>query len=123
MKKQNKHNNKDVPFERQMLYILRSYGSMQEELVECKRLLGEYQDKDNLAWQNARLRTRLEKGQGKYDRLKNAYVALLKRNNIRKEIMKSVWDMVPDDIKRKFEQNDTEKFEDMLERIDNEEVM
>lgn len=122
MDKLKKHSNKDVPSERQMLYILRNYTRLQDELVAARKRIAEL-DMSYLAWQNGRLRTRIEKGQSKYDHLKGAYNRLLKCNNRRKEIMKSAWDYIPDDIKRKFEQNDTSKFEDLLDDIDNENVV
>lgn len=105
-----------------MLYILQNFTRIQEELVKSKRRIAELESGD-LAWLNGRLKLRLEKGQGKYDRLRKAYLSLLKCNNRRKEIMKSVWEYVPEDIKQKFEQNDTSKFEDMLDDIDNENVV
>lgn len=35
----------------------------------------------------------------------------------------SIWNMIPEDIKQKFEKNDTSKFEDLLADIDNENVV
>lgn len=40
-----KENNKDVPFERQMLYILRNYQGMTDKLVRCRRERDEYKQK------------------------------------------------------------------------------
>lgn len=40
-----KENNKDVPFERQMLYILRNYQGMTDKLVKCRRERDEYKQK------------------------------------------------------------------------------
>ena len=117
-----KHYNKKLPRERQMLYILQNFTRIQSELSKAKARIAELEEGE-LAWQNGQLRTRLEKGQSKYDRLKDAYLALLKCNNRRKAIMKSVWDMIPDDIKQKFERDDTVKFESLLEKIDNESVV
>lgn len=117
-----KHTNKLVPRERQMLHILRSYTRMQCGLAVAKRRIVELENSE-LAWQNGQLRLRLEKGQCKYDRLKNAYNQLLVANKRRKEIMRSVWDLIPENIKRKFEQSDTSKFEGLLEEIDNENVV
>lgn len=121
-RKLKKHSNKALPEERQMLYILRNFTRIQEELVKSKRRIAELEDGE-LAWQNCQLRNRLEKGQGKYDRLKMAYKQLLKANDKRKAIMEQVWDLIPDDIKRKFEKADTSKFEGLLEKIDNEKVV
>ena len=117
-----KHNNKDVPKERQMLYILRNFTRIQNELAQAKERIRELSD-DELAWQNCQLRNRLEKGQGKYDRLKRAYNQLLVANKKRKAIMEKVWDLIPEDIKQKFENSDTSKFESLLDEIDNEEVV
>lgn len=117
-----KHSNKDIPSERQMLYVLRNFTRMQNELAAAKRRIRELSDNE-LAWQNCQLRNRLEKGQGKYDRLKMAYNQLLTANKKRKAIMEQVWDLVPDDIKRKFEKTDTSKFEGLLDEIDNEKVV
>ena len=117
-----KHSNKDVPKERQMLYILRNFTRIQNELAQAKERIRELSD-DELAWQNCQLRNRLEKGQGKYDRLKRAYNQLLVANNKRKAIMEKVWDLIPEDIKQKFENSDTSKFESLLDEIDNEEVV
>lgn len=117
-----KHSNKDVPKERQMLYILRNFTRMQNELAQAKARIRELSD-DELAWQNCQLRNRLEKGQGKYDRLKRAYNKLLVANKKRKAIMEQVWDLIPEDIKQKFENSDTSKFESLLDEIDNEEVV
>lgn len=117
-----KHNNKALPEERQMLYILRNFTRIQNELAQAKARVRELSE-DELAWQNCQLRNRLEKGQGKYDRLKMAYKQLLKANDKRKAIMEQVWDLIPDDIKRKFEKADTSKFEGLLEKIDNEKVV
>lgn len=122
MDKLKKHNNKALPEERQMLYILKNFTRIQEELVKSKKRIAELEEGE-LAWQNGQLRLRLEKGQHKYDRLKDAYKKLLVKNNRRKAIMDSVWDMIPDDIKQKFEKNDTSKFEDLLNDIDNESVV
>lgn len=117
-----KHSNKDIPQERQMLYILRNFTKIQNELVQAKTRIRELSE-DELAWQNCQLRNRLEKGQGKYDRLKRAYNQLLKANAKRKAIMEQVWDLIPDDIRRKFEKTDTSKFEGLLDGIDNEKVV
>ena len=117
-----KHSNKDVPKERQMLYILRNFTRIQNELAQAKERIRELSD-DELAWQNCQLRNRLEKGQGKYDRLKRAYNQLLVANKKRKAIMEKVWDLIPEDIKQKFENSDTSKFESLLDEIDNEEVV
>lgn len=117
-----KHSNKDVPKERQMLYILRNFTRIQNELAEAKARIRELSD-DELAWQNCQLRNRLEKGQGKYDRLKRAYNQLLVVNKKRKAIMEQVWELIPEDIKQKFENADTSKFENLLDEIDNEEVV
>lgn len=117
-----KHSNKDIPQERQMLYILRNFTKIQNELVQAKTRIRELSE-DELAWQNCQLRNRLEKGQGKYDRLKRAYNQLLKANAKRKAIMEQVWDLIPDDIRRKFEKTDTSKFEGLLDEIDNEKVV
>ena len=117
-----KHINKDVPKERQMLYILRNFTRIQNELAQAKERIRELSD-DELAWQNCQLRNRLEKGQGKYDRLKRAYNQLLVANKKRKAIMEKVWDLIPEDIKQKFENSDTSKFESLLDEIDNEEVV
>lgn len=122
MDKLKKHNNKALPEERQMLYILKNFTRIQEELVKSKKRIAELEEGE-LAWQNGQLRMRLEKGQRKYDRLKDAYNKLLVKNNRRKAIMDSIWDMVPEDIKQKFEKNDTSKFEDLLADIDNENVV
>lgn len=122
MDKNYKHSNKDVPAERQMLYVLRNYTRLQEELVAARKRIAEL-DMSYLAWQNGRMKSRIEKGQAKYDHLREAYNRLLKCNNRRKEIMKSAWDFIPEDIKRKFEHNDTSKFEDLLDEIDNENVV
>lgn len=78
-----KHSNKDVPKERQMLYILRNFTRIQNELAQAKVRIRELSD-DELAWQNCQLRNRLEKGQGKYDRLKRAYNQLLVANKKKK---------------------------------------
>lgn len=121
-RKLKKHNNKALPEERQMLYILRNFTRIQEELVKSKRRIAELEEGE-LAWLNGQLKTRLEKGQRKYDKLKKAYNKLLVANDRRKSIMKSIWDMVPEDTKRKFEMNDTSKFEKILEKIDNENVV
>lgn len=117
-----KHSNKDVPKERQMLYILRNFTRIQNELANAKARIRELSD-DELAWQNCQLRNRLEKGQGKYDRLKRAYNQLLVANKKRKAIMEQVWELIPEDIKQKFENADTSKFENLLDEIDNEEVV
>ena len=117
-----KHSNKDVPKERQMLYILRNFTRIQNELAQAKERIRELSD-DELAWQNCQLRNRLEKGQGKYDRLKRAYNQLLVANKKRKAIMEKVWDLIPEDIKQKFENSDTSKFESLLDEIDNDEVV
>ena len=117
-----KLNNRSLPEERQMLYILQNFTRIQEELVKSKRRIAELEEGE-LAWQNGQLRLRLEKGQYKYDRLKDAYKKLLVKNNRRKAIMESVWDIIPDDIKQKFEKSDTSKFEDLLDDIDNENVV
>lgn len=117
-----KHSNKDVPKERQMLYILRNFTRIQNELAQAKARIRELSDEE-LAWQNCQLRNRLEKGQGKYDRLKRAYNQLLVANKKRKAIMEKVWDLIPEDIKQKFENSDTSKFESLLDEIDNEEVV
>lgn len=117
-----KHSNKDVPKERQMLYILRNFTRIQNELAQAKARIRELSD-DELAWQNCQLQNRLEKGQGKYDRLKRAYNQLLAANKKRKAIMEQVWDLIPEDIKQKFEHADTSKFESLLDEIDNEEVV
>ena len=117
-----KHSNKDVPKERQMLYILRNFTRIQNELAQAKERIRELSD-DELDWQNCQLRNRLEKGQGKYDRLKRAYNQLLVENKKRKAIMEKVWDLIPEDIKQKFENSDTSKFESLLDEIDNEEVV
>lgn len=122
MDKLKKHNNKALPKERQMLYILKNFTRIQEELVKSKKRIAELEEGE-LAWQNGQLRMRLEKGQRKYDRLKDAYNKLLVKNNRRKAVMDSIWDMVPEDIKQKFEKNDTSKFEDLLADIDNENVV
>ena len=37
--------NKAVPFERQMMYILRNYQGMVDKLVKCRRERGEYKKK------------------------------------------------------------------------------
>lgn len=113
MDKLKKHNNKALPEERQMLYILKNFTRIQEELVKSKKRIAELEEGE-LAWQ---------KGQRKYDRLKDAYNKLLVKNNRRKAVMDSIWDMVPEDIKQKFEKNDTSKFEDLLADIDNENVV
>lgn len=113
MDKLKKHNNKALPEERQMLYILKNFTRIQEELVKSKKRIAELEEGE-LAWQN---------GQRKYDRLKDAYNKLLVKNNRRKAVMDSIWDMVPEDIKQKFEKNDTSKFEDLLADIDNENVV
>lgn len=117
-----KHSNKDVPKERQMLYILRNFTRIQNELAQAKARIRELSD-DELAWQNCQLRNRLEKGQGKYDRLKRAYNQLLVANKKRKAIMEQVWELIPEGIKQKFENADTSKFENLLDEIDNEEVV
>lgn len=117
-----KHSNKDVSKERQMLYILRNFTRIQNELAQAKARIRELSD-DELAWQNCQLRNRLEKGQGKYDRLKRAYNQLLVANKKRKAIMEQVWELIPEDIKQKFENADTSKFENLLDEIDNEEVV
>lgn len=78
-----KYSNKDVPKERQMLYILRNFTRIQNELAQAKARIRELSD-DELAWQNCQLRNRLEKGQGKYDRLKRAYNQLLVANKKKK---------------------------------------
>lgn len=78
-----KHSNKDVPKERQVLYILRNFTRIQNELAQAKARIRELSD-DELAWQNCQLRNRLEKGQGKYDRLKRAYNQLLVANKKKK---------------------------------------
>lgn len=117
-----KHGNKDVPKERQMLYILRNFTRIQNELAQAKARIRDLSD-DELAWQNCQLRNRLEKGQGKYDRLKRAYNQLLVANKKRKAIMEKVWELIPEDIKQKFENADTSKFENLLDEIDNEEVV
>ena len=117
-----KHSNKDVPKERQMLYILRNFTRIQNELAQAKVRIRELSD-DELAWQNCQLRNRLEKGQGKYDRLKRAYNQLLVANKKRKAIMEQVWELIPEDIKQKFVNADTSKFENLLDEIDNEEVV
>lgn len=62
-----------------MLYILRNFTRIQNELAQAKARIRELSD-DELAWQNCQLRNRLEKGQGKYDRLKRAYNQLLVAN-------------------------------------------
>lgn len=105
-----------------MLYILKNFTRIQEELVKSKKRIAELEEGE-LAWQNGQLRMRLEKGQRKYDRLKDAYNKLLVKNSRRKAVMDSIWDMVPEDIKQKFEKNDTSKFEDLLADIDNENVV
>lgn len=105
-----------------MLYVLRNYTRLQDELVAARKRIAEL-DMSYLAWQNGRLKSRIEKGQAKYDHMREAYNRLLKCNNRRKEIMKSAWDLIPEDIKRKFEHNDTSKFEDLLDEIDNENVV
>lgn len=117
-----KHSNKDVPKERQMLYILRNFTRIQNELAQAKARIRELSD-DELAWQNCQLRNRLEKGQGKYDRLKRAYNQLLVANKKRKAIMEQVRELIPEDIKQKFKNADTSKFENLLDEIDNEEVV
>lgn len=122
MDKLKKNNNKALPEERQMLYILKNFTRIQEELVKSKKRIAELEEGE-MAWQNGQLRMRLEKGQRKYDRLKDAYNKLLVKNNRRKAVMDSVWDMVPEYIKQKFEKNDTSKFENLLDEIDNEEVV
>lgn len=122
MDKLKKHNNKALPEERQMLYILKNFTRIQEELVKSKKRIAELEECE-LAWQNGQLRMRLEKGQRKYDRLKDAYNKLLVKNNRRKAAMDSIWDKVPEDIKQKFEKNDTSKFWDLLDDIDNENVV
>lgn len=122
MDKLKKHNNKALPEERQILYILKNFTRIQEELVKSKKRIAELEEGE-LAWQNGQLRMRLEKGQRKYDRLKDAYNKLLVKNNRRKAVMDSILDMVPEDIKQKFEKNDTSKFEDLLADIDNENVV
>ena len=66
-----KHSNKDVPKERQMLYILRNFTRIQNELAQAKVRIRE----------------------------------------------------LPEDIKQKFENADTSKFENLLDEIDNEEVV
>lgn len=122
MDKLKKHNNKALPEERQMLYILKNFTRIQEELVKSKKRIAELEEGE-LAWQNGQLRMRLEKGQRKYDRLKDAYNKLLVKNNRRKAAMDSIWDKVSEDIKQKFEKNDTSKFWDLLDDIDNENVV
>lgn len=122
MDKLKKHNNNALPEERQMLYILKNFTRIQEELVKSKKRIAELEEGE-LAWQNGQLRMRLEKGQRKYDRLKDAYNKLLVKNNRRKAVMDSIWDKVQEDIKQKFEKNDTSKFEDLLDDIDNENVV
>lgn len=123
MDKLKKHNNKALPEERQMLYILKNFTRIQEELVKSKKRIAELEEGE-LAWQNGQLRMRLENGQRKYDRLKDAYNKLLVKNNRRKSFMNSsIWDMIPEDIMQKFEKNDTSKFEDLLADIDNENVV
>lgn len=122
MDKLKKHNNKALPEERQMLYILKNFTRIQEELVKSKKRIAELEEGE-LAWQNGQLRMRLEKGQRKYDRLKDAYNKLLVKNNRRKAATDSIWDKVPEDIKQKFEKNDTSKFWDLLDDIDNENVV
>lgn len=37
--------------------------------------------------------------------------------------MEQVWDLIPEDIKQKFEHADTSKFESLLDEIDNEKVV
>lgn len=117
-----KYSNKDVPKKRQMLYILRNFTRIQNELAQAKARIRELSD-DELAWQNCQLRNRLEKGQGKYDRLKRAYNQLLVANKKRKAIMEQVWELIPEDIKQKFENADTSKFESLLDEIDKEKVV
>lgn len=112
----------DIPVEHQMLMILRSYTDMQNKLHDAHERISELSETE-AGWTIGQLKTRLEKAQLKYDNLKAQYRRLLKANNRRKEIMKSVWDLIPEGIKQKFEQDDTKKFEDSLDKIDNQKVV
>lgn len=117
-----KKHNGNLPPERQMLYILRSFTKLQDELVKAKQRVAELEQND-LGYINGQLKIRLERGQAKYDRLKEAYNQLLVVNSRRKEIVKSVWNLVPEDMRCKFERSDTGRFEGVIEKIDNENIV